>query len=409
MARLCCLPLVVVLPIAVFFSLHSMMVSQTNISIMVIVMLAFLISDAVLGLVFWPRMSVKRELPERVRAGQPFKVEYVICNKGRLPALSLELDHELPLRWIRFVEMPSVAALLPRHELSFKGIWEIHRRGVYALPRLSVSSSFPFGILRRNSIKKSGDVLIVHPAFTPLEDFAPPPGTRYQKGGLEKFIKANDAMDFHGCRDFRDGDNPRHIHWVSSARRGSLVSKVFQDEYLSRTALIVDTCVRAGGHGMRLGSFLKGGWLKAQGAALFSSDFPELEGAITLAAAVAHKLLSGECLVDIFAAGTLVRRLQAGKNLSAFNAVLDMLAGIEPEPSPAFRELEAQLKREVTALGSAIVILLGIDKERMEFIQKLREEGVLLKVFLVGDFSAVPDGITLLSPQAILDGKVRKL
>lgn len=53
-------------------------------------------------------------------------------------------------------------------------------------------------------------------------------------------------MDFYGCREYRTGDDPRKIHWVASAKHAQFVVKEFQEEKLSRAALVMDNSLAAG-------------------------------------------------------------------------------------------------------------------------------------------------------------------
>ena len=63
--------------------------------------------------------------------------------------------------------------------------------------------------------------------------------------------------EYHGLRDYRPGDSPRWIHWRTSARRGELMVKEFEQENEQDLAILIDpwlprTKVAAGaarGHG----------------------------------------------------------------------------------------------------------------------------------------------------------------
>lgn len=46
--------------------------------------------------------------------------------------------------------------------------------------------------------------------------------------------------DFYGLRDWRPGDSRRWIHWRTSARRGSLVVRQFEQRRSQDLALLVD-------------------------------------------------------------------------------------------------------------------------------------------------------------------------
>src|SRR5262249_54217276 len=46
--------------------------------------------------------------------------------------------------------------------------------------------------------------------------------------------------DFHGLREFRSGDNPRAIHWRSTARRGELILREFQQNREPTFTFVLD-------------------------------------------------------------------------------------------------------------------------------------------------------------------------
>ncbi len=124
---------------------------------------------------------------------------------------------------------------------------------------------------------------------------------------------------------------------------------------------------------------------------------------------VAELLLKGECLIDLFAAGKDVRHLQAGRQVATLKNLLDILSEIEPEPSPSLQELKEEVFEEIGGLGNAIVILLGYDQERRDFVAKLQERGVSVKLLLIGDGWLVPENTTVLSAADIMAGRVLNL
>jgi len=409
--RLFSLPALLMLPVANLFLLHSILQPEARVRMLVLVMLALLLTDFILGCIFWPRLKIKRILPERVCVGQPFQIEYHLENCRRLPALSLELDAGLGVHWFRCLKAPALKMLNAGESHIISGSFLAKQRGKYFLGQLSAMSGFPFSICRHSSIRKSSEYLIVHPPCHSLQELRLPAGVKLQKSGLERVMKVSEAMEFQGCRDYREGDNPRHIHWRSSARRGDLVVREFQDEYLSRTALIVDTCLRRPKRRPSLFRATKQilDFFKGKGMLWPDGTVPELEAALSLAAAIAEFLLKGECLIDLFAAGKDVRHLQAGRQVATLKTLLDILSEIEPEPSPSLQELKEEVFEEIGGLGNAIVILLGYDQERRDFVAKLQERGVSVKLLLIGDGWPVPENTTVLTADDIMAGRVMSL
>jgi len=409
--RIFSLPALCLIPAAALFTLHSSLIPEAQVRLLVLVLLSLFCCDMALGIIFWPRLRISRRLPERTCAGQPFQILYTVENRAWLPVFRLQMDRSLGQRWFRCLSPASASSLPGRTRQELQGHYLVARRGKYFLGQTSGTSDFPFGICRHSSGSSRPDTLIVHPSWHPLQKLHLPSGRKLQKSGLDRVLALNDFLDFQGCRDYREGDNPRHIHWPSSARRGDLVVKEYKDEVISRTALIVDTCIGQQPPPQRLSQRLSQllARSRARSTALLDGPLPELEAALSLAAAVAKYLLDGDCLIDLFAAGQEVRRLQAGRHVASLNALLDVLAEVEPETKPTLQKLNAAILDEIADLGNAVVILLGYDQERQEFLQNLRRRQVSVKLLLLSENWGTPAEASILRPADILAGKITAL
>jgi hypothetical protein len=67
--------------------------------------------------------------------------------------------------------------------------------------------------------------------------------------------------------------------------------------------------------------------------------------------------------------------------------------------------------QEISGVGSALLVLLEWDDERKEFVQKLREQGVAVRIIIISDSKSpdAPDGASILKLKDVLSGNVRKL
>jgi uncharacterized protein (DUF58 family) len=121
------------------------------------------------------------------------------------------------------------------------------RRGWYDFAPLAVASSHPFGLwqrrvmiglpLRALILPRPGKIL--RERLRHYLKSADPRGERVHRHGWRH--EAAQA-DFHGLRPFRAGDSPRWIHWRTSARRGELMVREFEDVPGDDIVLILDTC-----------------------------------------------------------------------------------------------------------------------------------------------------------------------
>ncbi len=135
------------------------------------------------------------------------------------------------------VFFPSVG----RHETqrgSYQGI--LPRRGRYRFGPLRATTRFPLGLARHSVSSEDISTLIVHPRlghlthdWTQVVRHTAAVGQAVRRRGLQE-------AEFYGLRDWRSGDSRRWIHWRTSARRGSLVVRQFEEQRSRDLALLVD-------------------------------------------------------------------------------------------------------------------------------------------------------------------------
>jgi uncharacterized protein (DUF58 family) len=100
------------------------------------------------------------------------------------------------------------------------------RRGIHRLSGLRVSTRFPFGLLRRSMDVDAPAELLVYPALLPVTDAV-------LSSGLSELNDRQSTArtrrgEFESLREFRLGDDPRDIHWRTSARRGRRFVRQFE-------------------------------------------------------------------------------------------------------------------------------------------------------------------------------------
>ena len=116
------------------------------------------------------------------------------------------------------------------------------RRGVYELGPAEIRISDPIGLLgfSRNFPEKTE--VVVYPKTHPL------PGFPLRGGDMEAGSRGSRGQrgdEFASLREYRRGDDRRHIHWKSVARTGELFVKEFSLEAPRRHTVALD-CRREG-------------------------------------------------------------------------------------------------------------------------------------------------------------------
>ncbi|MDF1662097.1 MAG: DUF58 domain-containing protein [Planctomycetota bacterium] len=332
-----------------------------------------------------PRVTTRRELSTRSKAGSTLDYQVQVKNNSRWRHIYDLVIHEVELPATLTPAYPKdmreseehnldgghdiaaarvIEVLAPGEELAVPLAIHLPTRGFYRLDRLRAETIFPFGIWRRGKFHKDVvDDILVLPNFTPLEHLDLPISMRHQPGGMALTSNLGESPEFLGIRDYREGDNPRDIDWRSWARTGKPAVKEYHEEYFCRVALVLDTQLQKG-HPEKDNQF---------------------EAAVSIAAAVADQLAKQETVIDIFAAGPSLYRLQAGRNLAFVENILEVLACLEGTEEYPFQLIIPELMDEISQIASVVFVLLDWDEHRARFVQTVTDLGAAVKVILIRD------------------------
>ncbi len=155
---------------------------------------------------------------EPVYCGDQARYTILVRNDGRAArcALGMQAEGEPP----RFVDVEG------EQELRLEIPAPTRRRGRRPIGLVTVFSTWPLGLFRAWSLVALDASCIVWPRPAPHAAMPRPAGEQ----GASKSRPAPGSDDFHGYRDFRHGDPPRHIDWKAAARGQKLYTKVFAEE-----------------------------------------------------------------------------------------------------------------------------------------------------------------------------------
>jgi uncharacterized protein (DUF58 family) len=212
------------------------------------------------GLLTWPlifswtacwgairRIKVTRQLPPGVSAGDPLVVDIAATNgrrwgTSRVITIMDSVEREGRRRQEgRMSPSVLISQIRPGEtvQASYRG--QLAHRGRYRFGPLRVITEYPFGFVRGAVTLDQGDSLLVYPRLGRLterwtrlhrEEFIGSRRTRRQAGFLEG--------DYFGLREWRSGDSRRWIHWRTSARRGSLAVRQFEQPQHEDLAVLID-------------------------------------------------------------------------------------------------------------------------------------------------------------------------
>lgn len=188
----------------------------------------------------WPRwlvkqLTVSRSGPERAEEGETIHFRIEVENQGFLPRFMVEIVDHLPFVGESDPSATSrktlgMVAHLPgsrRQHFSVPVVCE--QRGYYRLGPVGLASSFPLGLTEARATQNDGvQTLTIYPELfqiiaLPLKG-AP---SQIHRGGYV-LPEGAGAAEFSGLREYRRGDNPRHIHWPTTARLNELMVREYE-------------------------------------------------------------------------------------------------------------------------------------------------------------------------------------
>jgi uncharacterized protein (DUF58 family) len=161
--------------------------------------------------------------------------------KSRLPSFSVEVEDLIegkPLdKKCYFLKVPAGR----KQQTSYRHA--VPRRGRYRFSGFRLSTKFPFALFRKSRrVEEEGEVIVL-PEVYPLE--VPPPPLAGDSGERAVGRRARRG-EFHGLREFRDGDDPRDVHWRSTARIGRPMVREHEDEPARRVTVFLDNALPGG-------------------------------------------------------------------------------------------------------------------------------------------------------------------
>jgi uncharacterized protein (DUF58 family) len=194
------------------------------------------------------RLSVVRRVPAYVFSGDPLVVDYALENGRRwYTALALFIEDSL-IPADRTV--PGATTIIPRvffprvpGQERVRQQWQCPgpRRGRYRFRDLDIGTRSPFGIVEHRVTIPLADQIVVYPRIGQLTRrwfLVQRQSSEHRRG--QRHDRSAQQMEYHGLRDYRSGDNPRWIHWRTTARRGELMVKEFEQQNEQDLAILVD-------------------------------------------------------------------------------------------------------------------------------------------------------------------------
>jgi uncharacterized protein (DUF58 family) len=238
--------------------------------------------------------------PDEIYAGRPALFGMTIVNRKRwLTSYSITVEVLSPTTPSRFIYVPRLDAQAERLIT-----WEdtMTKRGRHRLAGVRITTRFPFGLFLKAARPMLTSEVIVYPAVLPV---SPELLRQFGATGDRPTRRRGRGTDLYNLRLYRSGDDPRLIHWRSSAKTRDLLVRELEAETTEDTRLV-----------------LVGSGARDQGA---------LEAALSQAASLATHLIRAGAGVELVGPGFYVR---LGRGKTHLRSLLEALALYDPHATP---------------------------------------------------------------------------
>jgi uncharacterized protein (DUF58 family) len=261
-------------------------------------MLGFIALSGSLSELVLRKLAVQRRVPRGGTAGMPVRLAYQIDNqKQRLPSFAVEVGESGSTARAFIASVDAGSTTTARVEES----WE--RRGVYPLGTVVLTTSFPFGLFQKElDVELPGEVVIWPRSDRRVRE-PRPAAERARLSGLAPVGAAGARGEYRGLRPYRPGDDPRDVHWRSTARLGDPVVREYERDRAQALWICLD---------------------------LRAAEGDDAEIAVEIAAALAAGAYHRG---EPFGLASADGRVEAGTGVSQLERVLDALARVKFRPN----------------------------------------------------------------------------
>ena len=184
--------------------------------------------------------SLTRVVPDRMVKGRAATIQYRLARpSGQATVVSIldelpaELGGDLMIDDVRIAGAETV-------EIARERIPQ--RRGKHDLGQTLILWRSRLGLFRiRAEVARGGSVAILPPASAPPRQSALTQRSLRDELGIRPRAARGEGTEFESLREYVAGDDPRHVDWHASARRGRFIVRQHQTERHHTVMIAIDT------------------------------------------------------------------------------------------------------------------------------------------------------------------------
>ena len=321
----------------------------------------------------------------KASVGDVLEENFEITNPTFFPRLWLEVANETPLPSASGSRL--VTMLNGRQRRFYLARTWLVKRGAFALGPTVLRAGDPFGLFRTKREIPANKSIVVLPMIMSIAEFPSPPGLL--PGGKAIRRKSMDITPHaSGVREYVTGDPIKSIHWASTARRGRLMVKEFEQDPQAQVWLVLDT--QAGIH-FENPHTQNVDWLDGvifRRKPQFEIPPSTLEYGVTIAASLAHYYIQKRRAVGLVSAGQVLTIISAERSERQENKILETLAFVNDSGKLSLAGVvEAQAK--FLPIGSSVILITpSIRPEVLLAVDELQRRNLhpLVILFMVDSF-----------------------
>jgi uncharacterized protein (DUF58 family) len=285
------------------------------------------------------RLTLSRELPERVRLGEAAVSTLFVSNGGNRRVVGIVRDGWQPSAGA----YPSRAklSLPPGERRAFQTTLTPFRRGERRVSQVTVRSFGPLGLVARQATLQAPGAIRVLPPFNSRKHLPSRLARLRELDGKASVQIRGQGTEFDSLREYVRGDDVRSIDWRATARRQDLVVRTWRPERDRRVVIVIDS---------------------GRTSAARIDNEPRLDTAFEaslLLAALASK--AGDRVDTVIYDRRIRGRVQGASGAALLSSMVNTMAPVEPELIEMDWSVVPELVRSVTSQRALVVLMTSID------------------------------------------------
>ena len=310
---------------------------------------------------------------QKASAGDVFEEHFEIRNASPLLVPNIEVINESKLPGVSGSRV--LTRIGGRRSVTYLARTYLTHRGRYLLGPTAVTGNDPFGLFRSTRKFPSDETVVILPVIYEITSFPAGPGVL--PGGQAIRKKSADVTPHaSSVREYVPGDPLKSIHWPTTARRGKVMVKEFEQDPQAEVWIFLD--VQDGAHYNQpyTPPILEASQLLYRRVPRFVLPPSTLEYTVSIAATLSHYFIGQKRAVGLVAAGRIPTFISAERSDRQEAKALETLAYLESDGRLSLAESVTMQAPQLSAGGTAILVTANVRPELLTACEDLQRRGL---------------------------------